>query len=347
MNIPINPNGLRIVDADFLLSRFPGMGTAEDLHPYGLKLYRLSNCISTGAPCQVICPVMRDGTTPFILKESFLYDHPYNEIAATLQRAEKLPVENLDTAVPVYAYWSYSFWHWMFESVIKILVLEQLGYDGIYIVSSRDKSIIETLELFGISLDRVRFSDKQYFIKKMLLPYGGQGRYLSEELFFLFRNSLLERVPCLPGEKRCYIRRVHGRRKILNEDAVLDVLRDFDFETMTPEEHSVREQFSFMTNASLAMLICGGSATLLPALKHESTLIELFGPQLVGYFHENMIKYLQLQYIPLCSEFSSDTAGPFTTPARFADFEVYAPILRVMLSNMFKKNQKSRLSRFP
>ncbi len=273
----------------------------ERARPFALKhlnltFHVISDCLCLGSSQQAFLPA-HGGALPYILKDSCPYlanEHGLPGIAAGA-----LPggVVELDEAAPFFPPGAQNLWHWVAESLPKLLALEQTGYNGPYILPQDSRVAEETLDLIGIAPERRLRAGGVYRVRRLLVPPRLSGFTLADNmpLTAFLRQSLLDAVGGLPGGKRCYVRRV-GTRVIANEEDLLPVLADFGFETMVPEELSLKEQLRYMTNADCSLMPHGANATLTLLQKPGSVFIELFGNRYVSYNNMHAVRLLGLRY---------------------------------------------------
>lgn len=256
---------------------------------------------SSGLCSQILMPAPKSINNIVVFNDSFAYNHNDNELQAVLCKLLNNNSEliKLDEAVPLSHLWSYNFYHWTFECLIKLLALEEIGYKGCYIVPNV-KHVIEYLNLFNIDNNRIYFSNNKYIVSNMIIPSNFNAYFLKNrpELIHYLRHNLLEVCGELKGVKKVYIKRI-GSRKILNEDSLLRILNNYDFDIMIPEELSVKEQFSYMSNVELSVMGHGANCTLVTCQKRNSKYIEFFNNDYVNYHMIGVINALNIDYTPI------------------------------------------------
>ncbi len=325
------------------LSRYPLRGRSFTLKRLGLSFHGLSDCLYLGAGSQVLLPVEAGNTLPFLFLESCAYlsnERHLPAIAAKCLTSLETPAE-MEEAVPLFPQGADNLWHWMTESLPKLLALEKTGYQGAYIVPF-SPAATQTLEFLGIPAGRLLPGNGAYRVRRLILPQRLSGFSLPENmpLTDLLRQELLNAVgPSLPGAKCCYVRRT-GTRKISNEDELLAVLRDFDFETMTPEELSLKEQLRYMTNAACSVMAHGANSTLTLLQPSQSVCVEFFGNRYVSYNNLHAVRLLKLRYHAVVEDLELASC-PANNPDLFshlrdgplADITIDPVHVRILLEN--------------
>ena len=330
------------ISARDYLSLFPESGSFHMPRPFETPYYVVRNCLCAGELGQIVMPPGSKAGRSFILKESFNHEHSEDLLAQTvssaLLHADRIDPTVLDEAVPLYPLWSLgNLWHWLFESVPKIFIMESAGYRGQYIVNASNKVVLEGLELMGVGPERITHCAGPHLIRRAVIPHVIHWSVLHEHkrLLLTIRERLLETAGVLEGEKRCFIRRI-GTRRLLNEAELLDALRAYDIEVLVPEEHSLREQITFMSNAALTLSPHGANSALAFFQKRESILMEFF-----GHDHINngcnliTIKLLKLLYLPVTQTVLSGQAlGADTSEAKLADYRINVDLVASILNNI-------------
>jgi hypothetical protein len=305
-----------------------------------LKFYMVKNCLSLGKYGQLLLPIENSGNCQIVFEESFVYNHDDNgrwsQLYHNFQEEQSNFIE-IEEGCPLYHIWSRNFYHWTLECLPKVLALEEHGYTGKYIVFDA-KFIIESLKLFGISEERICYSDKNYIIKNMIIPpmYSGYDLVKNTVLIEYLRNKLLDIVGILQGNNRIYIKRTTGRI-VLNENEVMDILKRYDFDIIIPEQYSVRDQFRLMTNVNFSVTAHGANSTLILTQKKHSVFMEFFSSAYIVYHCAGIIKILNLDYIPVVE--SRDRAIIFdkNKTGQYCNITVPITIFEILISNVIKR----------
>ena len=304
MHFFLDAPNCKLLYAPEYLKAFPARGRLFTAPRLGLEFYELDDCLALCENCQIIAPI-HEHVLPVVFRESGVY--PSNELPlpGRGQRAlaQASEIVDLPLAVPLYAPGSRNLWHWTLESLPKLLLLEEMGYTGPYIVFDDSPVVAQSLDMFGIAQKRRLPAGPAYRVKRLVLPPQLSGFILPEnlELVAFLRDKIVQQVGVLPGSKRCYVRRI-GRRKIVNEAAMLEVLREFDFEVMVPEDLSLVEQWRYMTNVECSLMAHGVNTTLTLTQPFGSAFVEFFSNRYINYSNMQAIRLLRMRYLPLVEE---------------------------------------------
>jgi hypothetical protein len=303
----------RILPAAEYLRQHPQRGQSLTIPHLGLTFYRIRDCLFLGGGAQAILPLEAGGALPFIFRESCPYPANEPQLAGIAERSLSglKDLAELEEAAPLFPPGADNLWHWTSESLPVLLALESTGYSGPYLVPQGSPVPEQCFSLFAIPARRLLPGAAAYFVRNILLPQRLSGFSLPENmpLTRFLRAKMLEAAGVLPGAKRCYVRRT-GRRRILNEEDLLALLRDFDFEVMTPEELSLAGQWQYMSNVECSLMAHGANSTLTLLQKPRSGCVELFGNRYVSYNNLHAVRMLRLRYYPLVQELDLSCALP-------------------------------------
>lgn len=304
---PYLASDAKVVDAAEYLRHFPQRGSIRLASQVDLAFFHLTDCLCLGSG-QAIAP-LHGHSLPLLFRESVPY--PANEVvlaqnaARCLGRsgAEGNGLRELEEAVALSPPGADNFWHWTTECLPKLLTMESLGYQGPYILPAESRVVRESLDMFGIAESRRIQSGPAWLVRKLILPQRLTGFELPENMALtaFLRDSILARTGILPGSRRCYVRRI-GRRRIVNEERLLELLAEFGFETMTPEDHDLPGQWRYMTNCQCAIMAHGANTTLTLAQPHGSAFVEFFSNRYINYSSMHSIRLLRQHYLPLVEE---------------------------------------------
>jgi hypothetical protein len=178
-------------------------------------------------------------------------------------------------------YWSREYFHWIADALSRL-----------FVVRDRLKDLILTLPAGYEDLDYVRSSLKAFAVKRidfikpdealhcrsllMPTPAAPSGHYNAEVIRGV-RNVLLSAYGDSSYEgERLYISR-HGatKRRIVNEDEVVNILQQFGFQTIHAEELSFEQQVQTLSRAQYLVSNHGAGLTNMLFMKRDGSVLEL------------------------------------------------------------------------
>ncbi|MDL2279389.1 glycosyltransferase family 61 protein [Desulfovibrio sp. OttesenSCG-928-G11] len=292
--------------------------------------YAVKDVLCLGQLSQALLPLDGAGHPAGLLEESWSYG--IDDFPAITRKSLALGPSDghlvLEEAAPLCFIYTCNFWHWLFEGLARVAVLESLGFRGQYIIPP-DSHALETMLLLRIPRDRLLVGLRPFFIKRLLVSaHLPPDKFSPGTLAALhsLRSRLLAHLPRAAGSKRCYIRRL-GKRKVSNEKELIAMLEPMGFEIMTPEaQPHAPAELLYMSNAECSVMPHGANCALAFAQPRDAHFFELFGMAYVNNCNGPMVKTAGLHYHQLVEK-----TGDLSAAAAEADFAVDVDFLRYCL----------------
>lgn len=193
--------------------------------------------------------------------------------------------------------YSFAFGHWVSEELIKIFVLESGGFTGRYVVTPAVPGgpipgfVSESLELMGIDPSRVitDLPGATRFRSAVYTPAINRDRARTlREVYLAYRQHVLDRVgapDAAPSRRIWQVRDAavgSGRKSLVNEEEIVELLRPHDFELVDMGALSLRDQIG-LASQSTVMGGPHGSGFIHTLFQPPgSTVIECFSPNFVN-----------------------------------------------------------------
>lgn len=138
--------------------------------------------------------------------------------------------------------------------------------------------------------------NKSVLVERLFVPERVRTGYDEKFLFLLnqVRTNLLDGIPVQnTNRKRVYISRKHATngRRIVNEAELIQLLEQYNFETVIMEHKSLKDQIELMANAGWLIGANGAGIVHCLFMPEASFIIELFSP---NYIHPCMDSAIQL-----------------------------------------------------
>lgn len=175
--------------------------------------------------------------------------------------------------------------HFMLDALPRLHLFERAGFswneiDHIYCPAiERDRERVRTwLARYGVPMDKCCLeplpgaSGKRF--ERLLAPSfpGLKRNYPTWVAAFLRRALDTENVPRETG-RRLYLTREGGRRKVRNEEQLLQILAEFQFELFNPMEHN--EPWKVFAQASQIVGAHGAGLTDIAFCSSNAVVLEL------------------------------------------------------------------------
>ena len=237
-----------------------------------------------------------------------------------------------------------NYWHFTYNNLDVAWLLEKSGFRGKYVVPNA-KFCSELLQMLDISPDRIitleAFEYNTIYVFEEVFYIALKGPYeiynipvlleaystpvLLEAAEYIKKNLPVDRS--LP--KKIYIKRI-GRRKLLGAD---DIIAEYGFTTIIPEEYSVQEQIKLFYNADIVFCVHGANSTNCLYMRKGTVFIEAFSSYWMNRFNLYSIAASKINYLPV---------SPLETVLKnnhmegiSKDFEIPEVLLRMTIQNAF------------
>ena len=186
------------------------------------------------------------------------------------------------------------YYHWMIDLLPRIELIYSSGMslekiDKFFVNRYRYPFQIETLQKIGISASQVIESESLPHIsaENLIVPSFKNYALNVEEwaVNFLRRYFLSPTSNSLTKKRRIYIsRNKGGKRKILNEEEVVNFLSKYQFETVILESMTVSEQASLMSETEAIVAPHGAGLTNIVFCNPGTKVVELFSSHVKPYY---------------------------------------------------------------
>lgn len=256
-----------------------------------------------GESCYIISP---DDRVIGPLSREFKINDQFHKMS--IFRSLKLPkLRRLDKTIGVvgYAGGSYNYFHWMFDVLPRIGLLEKSGQlegcDKIVINSFKLPFHEQAIEKIGLPLSKFIFSGKKLHLEAETLvvpsiPERGDlvPQWAVDYLKDVFRFSFMHYPP--DGRKVYISRSGAANRRISNEQEMIPVLERNGFKIYRLENLTLEEQANIFFNASVILAPHGASLVNLIFSQPGTRVIEIFSPQWINCCYWILSNRLSLQY---------------------------------------------------
>ncbi|MCP8968349.1 glycosyltransferase family 61 protein [Ectobacillus ponti] len=204
---------------------------------------------------------------------------------------------------------AHGYYHWMFDVLARLRLLELSGVRYDKIVLNVDQSLpfqAETLQLMNIGQEKIIYAGPHTHIeaRALLIPSltGYTGRPPKWACQYL-REALLPYGTPYGGHERIYISRKHAQhRHVGNEGEVEALLKRFAFQTVYLEDMSLQEQIGLFSKARFIVAPHGAGLANLLFAPEGAKVLEFFAPSYVNVVYWVLCNHLNLEYYYLLGE---------------------------------------------
>lgn len=189
--------------------------------------------------------------------------------------------------------WATDYYHWLTDYLVQVFALEayreQTETDPTVLIPKNPPGWLRnSLPLAGIDTDQtVEWSGSRAQCPRLAVgslrrhtASTGNGYIHSPAAMARLGNRIQDAVPGTNEDnrpRRLYVSRADAEdRRVQNEDALLEALKDYGFERIVPSEHTFAEQVRRFADAEVVLGPHGAGLTNV-IFAPETTLVELFG----------------------------------------------------------------------
>ncbi|MCS7293555.1 MAG: glycosyltransferase family 61 protein, partial [Gloeomargarita sp. SKYBB_i_bin120] len=174
-----------------------------------------------------------------------------------------------------------NYWHWLFDILPKFYLMQKeaiwpkIDY---FLVDKPLPQLQITLDILGISKEQIMYTKFSHSLKCPLVVLPNYIREKPRWILDFLRSSFLPRQNLdVSSNKKIYIsRRKAKRRKIANEDQVLDYLTRRGYTAYCLEDLSFSEQISLFRNAKYVIGLHGAGLTNIAWCEPGGRVLEIF-----------------------------------------------------------------------
>ena len=222
-----------------------------------------------------------------------------------------------------------NYFHFISDSISRLQLIQNLRHppDYIYIQSNQPYQS-QLLSLLGYKPEQIIDSSRHPFIQadELIVPsFTSNFALLTPNSISFLRSKLGKKKPdtsSSPGKVVYISRRDSPRRKVLNEDILLERLSSFQVQAVALSELSVEQQIELFEDAEVVILLTGAGLANLSFAPPNLFLILLTPPNWFGESALEVIKPFSLDFLQVVlSDYPADT-DPYSQPVRLTEHEI-------------------------
>ena len=178
-------------------------------------------------------------------------------------------------------YWSKGYFHWLTDALTRLYVvrdrLDQVTLLLPWEFESQD-FVQSSLKVFGVKNVEFIRRDEVVECRNLLMPtHTAPSGHFRDEIIKGVRTTILSAFgDSRPSDERIYIsRRLAGKRKIVNEDELIQILQRFDFQLIRAEDLSFEDQVRVLSRARYLASNHGAGLTNMLFMRDGGSVLEL------------------------------------------------------------------------
>lgn len=202
---------------------------------------------------------------------------------------------------------AHNFFHFI-EELYKVIILERLGFDGKYVLSTMPSRLaeclpnftLEFLTMLGVKSERILYCNQPTIFRKAWFT-----THICHAEILLYRAVFFELREILINHKstdydgrgaRIWVERKKSRR-LINSDVIHECLRNHGFTIVDMAGLTVPEQISIIKQSEVLGGVHGAALIHSMFLKERSTVIECFSPDYVNPCILEVCQILRHKYL--------------------------------------------------
>jgi hypothetical protein len=232
----------------------------------------------------------------------------------TLLKSDKRPVVKCDTCIVLWSHeWGDGYFDYTYFIYAKLLRIKNAMPEAEFKKAKINYPLVHTafeqelLKYAGVAADQV-LDSKTHNVQATNYYIGNNDSwyYPNKSDLNLLRQTLLPQALTGKTGERIYISR-KARRKLTNENEIIKVLKEFDFDIIEDTPKTVAEQLTLYKNAKVIIGPHGASYTNIINCAPGTILIELFPGGYYPDYFRSLSSSLGLQYYAIFEDNIGET----------------------------------------
>ncbi len=251
-------------------------------------------CKSNGALVKECCHYNWD-QQPAVCQSEALW--PYKD---ALENPENLLVfDDDETYLVVHNRWQHNYYHWLNEAMYRLWMVKDKATEMILLLPSKDtmsKFALDSLQFFSLKNIIHIPTEKSALVRTLCMPV--QKPYMENYnpdvllgLNKLYVNNIGAKInQVFNVNERVFVSRKNtSRRRILNENEVIERLNKYNFTIIYCEDYTFFEQVSLFSKVKYLISIHGAGLTNMLFMPPGSTVLEFHKRKTNPIRHQNLL----------------------------------------------------------
>ncbi len=227
----------------------------------------------------------------------------------TLLKKDERPVIKCGDCIVLWShYWGNGYYDYMYFIYAKLLRIKSVMNDDDFKQAKLAYPLVgtpfekELMKYAGVN-DEQLIDTRQHQIQadNYYLATNDNWYYHNKYDLQLLKNTLSAVIAADTGNERIYISR-KGRRKLINEEEVIKLLKEFDFTIIDDVPRTVAEQIAIYRSAKVIIGPHGASYTNIINCEPGTVLIELFPNNYYPDYFRYLSTVFKLRYFALFAD---------------------------------------------
>ena len=217
----------------------------------------------------------------FYLKHTYMNRPPLKNVIKFIIKFLKLIPKSkikVDSGVWVINNKSENYFHWMTESLTRVLSFQKLNKKGTILLPDNFNSLefaSKTLEMLDVEY-KIYSNENLVKVRDLSLTThtAPAGNYNSKIILEL-HHKLNKDSKSVSGKRLWLSRKFSGRRFLVNEEDITTMLQDYGIEIIYPEKLSYKEQVKIFREAEFIGGVHGAALANMLYMEMNNTVLEL------------------------------------------------------------------------
>ncbi|MES2515826.1 MAG: glycosyltransferase family 61 protein [Bacteroidota bacterium] len=215
--------------------------------------------------------------------------------------------------VLIYDFWSAgNYYHWLVDTLPRLLIfLEELKQKNYSLLLPADCRAFMKRTLSYYNIHHITFINENEFlnVKHLMVPYYlvGSGHIHPPKVLEI-RQFFLNKIPGISNFTKLYVSRGRQKaRKIVNEDSVIDVVRQFGFDIIYFEDYTFEQQVEIGRGAKYMVSSHGANLTNMMFMEEHTRVLELIRQDAPNFCYWALASAVKVDYYyQLCAVQGND-----------------------------------------
>ena len=218
-----------------------------------LRTYTVDHGIVFGEPGVL---AVRRGADLVILQESVGHPDKLRLVAGEALACGPSNREDsvsLESACLLDGHWSHNVWHWFMDWLPRVVALELGGFSGTYLIP-HGPIYARSLGLLGVAAERVLPRPSGVInVDRLAFTQCINGHQLERWPWLVqtMRDKMIAQLPFRTPPRRLYIGRRGQKRRVVNENELIERLTEYEFSVAYMEDYTIDEQIWLASGADV------------------------------------------------------------------------------------------------
>jgi capsular polysaccharide biosynthesis protein len=239
----------------------------------------------------------------------------------------------------------YNYYHWLIDVLPRLEIINKIfgdDYNKInkFIINKIDSLKLQTLAMLKVNpnqllplQNKTHFGVEQLIIPSLPCELDSPSPWISD---FLRNNFLKQKADIQPIKKLYISRNKARRRKIINEQDVLNCLQKWGFTLVYLEQYSFAEQIALLANAEAIVAPHGAGLTNLLWCQPDTKVLEIFSPRFINPCFWVIANHINANYFYLIGQGKITSTPSYLSNDVLSDIFVPLDDLQSSLELMFQ-----------